>query len=159
MDTNWKKILIVDDDISVLNMIEILLRKENFKEIYKATGGLEAVKFCEKMKFDIVLLDINMPDMDGYEVCRKIRSISMVPIIFLSGKEDESDKLISFAMGGDDYITKPFSTKELIARVKAILIRMDFYERGKNNKDIYKFEEYSMNFEKQELYKKVKELI
>lgn len=154
METNWKKILIVDDDISVLNMVEILLRKENFKEIYKAIGGVEAIKLCEKMNFDIVLLDINMPDMDGYEVCRRIRNISMVPIIFLSGKEDESDKLISFAIGGDDYITKPFSAKELIARVKAVLIRMDFYENGKNYKGIYNFEDYSMNFQKQELYRK-----
>ena len=156
VDNNWKKILIVDDDISVLNMLEILLRKENFREIYKANGGIEAVKLIEKMKFDIVLLDINMPDMNGYEVCRRIRNISMVPIIFLSGKEDESDKLISFAMGGDDYITKPFSVKELIARINAVLKRMEFYESGKNYKGIYKFEDYSMNFEKQELYRKEK---
>ncbi|MBQ3544037.1 MAG: response regulator transcription factor [Lachnospiraceae bacterium] len=156
MNLYWKKILIVDDDISILNMLEILLRKENFKEIYKTTKGQEAILLNEKMKFDIVLLDINLPDMDGYEVCRKIRNISMVPIVFLSGKEEETDKLISFAMGGDDYMTKPFKPKELIARVYAILKRMEYYESKNNYKEIYRFEDYSMNFEKKELYKKEK---
>ena len=153
MNFSRKKILIVDDDISVLNMLEVVLRKEKFKDIYKAVSGKEAIELNRKMKFDIILLDIMLPDTNGYEVCSQIRNISMVPIIFISAKAEETDKLISFAMGGDDYIIKPFSSKELVARINAILKRKEYYESANSKKHIFEFEDYFMDFDRQELYK------
>lgn len=147
------KILLVDDDTSILNMLEVILKKENFKNIYKASSGFEAIRISKDIEPDIIVLDIMLPDIDGYEVCRKIRDFSMVPILFLSAKGEETDKLISFAMGGDDYITKPFSPKELIARIYAILKRISYYEKIKNKKNNYIFGEYKLDFEKKELYK------
>ena len=126
-----KKILLVDDEIDILDMMEIILKKEGFKKIIKTTAGKEAIEECKNNYPDIIVLDIMLPDIDGYEVCKKIREMSMVPILFLSAKDEEIDKLLSFALGGDDYITKPFSPKEVAYRIKAILKREQFYvEKG-----------------------------
>lgn len=126
-----KKILLVDDEVDILDMMEIVLKKEGFKQIIKTTTGKGAIEECQNNNPDIIVLDIMLPDIDGYEVCKKIRETSMVPIIFLSAKDEEIDKLLSFALGGDDYITKPFSPKEVAYRIKAILKREQFYK----NKD------------------------
>lgn len=126
-----KKILLVDDEVDILDMMEIVLKKEGFKNIIKATTGRQAVEEYRKSAPDIIVLDIMLPDFDGYEVCKQIREISIVPIIFLSAKNEEIDKLLSFALGGDDYITKPFSPKEVTYRIKAILKREQFYREQK----------------------------
>lgn len=126
-----KKILLVDDEIDILEMMEIVLKKEGFKKVIKTTTGKGAIEECQNNTPDIIVLDIMLPDIDGYEVCKKIRETSMVPIVFLSAKDEEIDKLLSFALGGDDYITKPFSPKEVAYRIKAILKREHFYkEKG-----------------------------
>lgn len=124
-----KKILIVDDDVSIINMMDVVLRKEQFQEVYKAVNALEAVKLAKEVDPDLVILDIMLPDSDGYEVCKRIREFSMAPIIFLSARNEETDKLVSFAVGGDEYLTKPFSPKELVARIRVALRRQIYYER------------------------------
>ncbi len=126
-----KKILLIDDEVPLLDMIEVVLKKENFTHVYRATSGQQAIRSYAEINPDVVVLDIMLPDMEGYEVCRKIRETSMVPILFLSAKSEEIDRVVSFKVGGDDYLAKPFSTKELVARIGAILRRQSFYE----NKD------------------------
>lgn len=149
-----KKILLVDDDTSILNLLETVLIKEQFLNIHKAGKGLEAVALCNEIQPDLVVLDIMLPDIDGIEVCRQIRQSSMVPILFLSAKSEEVDKLLSFGMGGDSYITKPFSPKEVIANIKSILRRMSFYEQAlSENRRIYLFGPYKLDLNKKELYK------
>ena len=100
-----------------------------------------------------------LPDFDGYEICRKIRERSMVPIIFLSARSDESDKLISYAMGGDEYFTKPFSPKELLAKITAMLKRQSYYDDKGANDNRYSFGSFVLDFEKKLLFKDGKEVI
>lgn len=121
-------ILVVDDDMDIREGIRILLRGENYA-ILEAGSGQEALeRLCESV--DLVILDIMMPGMSGLRVCEEIRKTFAVPILFLTAKAQESDKLVGLTAGGDDYLTKPFSYAELIARVKALLRRYCVY-RGK----------------------------
>ncbi len=131
----FKKILVVDDDKSIINMVDIVLRKEQFQKVFKAVNALEAVKLAKEIDPDLVILDIMLPDSDGYEVCKQIREFSMAPVIFLSAKNEETDKLVSFAVGGDEYLTKPFSPKELVARIRVALRRQIYYESGNQEKE------------------------
>ena len=152
MNINSKKILLVDDDTSILNMLETVLFMENFKNVCKASSGKKAVEIVNSWKPDLIILDIMLPDIDGYEVCKRVRDLSMIPILFLSAKEEENDKLKSFAMGGDDYINKPFSPKELIARISAMLNRAVYYENANESRKKISFGEYTIDLEKNELY-------
>lgn len=113
------KILLVDDEEDILNVLETVLIKEGFKNIYKAENGKKAIEKASKLHPDIIILDIMLPDINGYEVCQKIRQFTYVPIIFLSAKSDDVDKLLGLGIGGDDYVTKPFSPKEVAYRIKA----------------------------------------
>lgn len=119
MDYN---ILICDDDADILNALEIYLQQEGYA-VVKATNGREAVAFVESGNIHLVLLDIMMPEMDGIQAAVKIRGFSNVPIVFLSAKSEDTDRILGLNMGGDDYITKPFNPVELMARVKAALRR------------------------------------
>lgn len=114
------RLLITDDDPAILGLIRAILEPEGF-EIAEAHNGIEAVGAVEHSDFDLLILDIMMPEMDGLEACRRIRQFSDVPIIFLSAKDEEADTVIGFALGADDYITKPFKPRELTARVRARL--------------------------------------
>lgn len=143
-----KKILLVDDDESILLMIQTVLRKEGYTNIYAASCGEEGMKLAQSVSPDLVLLDIMLPDFDGYEVCKNIRLQSMTPILFLSAKSDEVDKLLSYAMGGDEYITKPFSPKELLAKIKAILVRQQYYESRMQQKRVYSFDKFILDMDK-----------
>lgn len=116
-----KKILLVDDDIKLLDVLEPYLRNEGFETI-RAMDGLEALTQMMNRP-DLIVLDIMMPNLDGREVCRRIRQISNVPIIMLTALDDENDKLESLDIGADDYIGKPFSMRELTARIRAVLRR------------------------------------
>ena len=116
------RLLITDDDPAILGLIRAILEPEGF-EIAEAHNGIEAVEAVEHSDFDLLILDIMMPEMDGLEACRRIRQFSDVPIIFLSAKDEEADTVIGFALGADDYITKPFKPRELTARVRARLRR------------------------------------
>jgi len=116
-----EKILIVDDEIDIVNMLKDYFELNGY-EVITATGGMEAIRKSEKQP-NIILLDINMPDIDGIQVCRQIRSFISCPILFLTAKIEDSDKIKGFGSGGDDYIVKPFSMDELGARVAAHLRR------------------------------------
>ncbi|PGC20697.1 DNA-binding response regulator [Bacillus pseudomycoides] len=115
-------ILIADDDIEIAELIEIHLKKEGY-QVVKATDGEEAIQVIQSQVIDLVVLDIMMPKMDGYEVTRQIRAKHHMPIIFLSAKTSDFDKVTGLVLGADDYMTKPFTPIELVARVNAQLRR------------------------------------
>ncbi len=123
------KIIIVDDEPDILVLLEKALNIEGFSNIVKISNGLDAVDTCKKIDPDIIILDVMLPGIDGYEVCKQIRQFSHCPILFLSSKNDEVDKILGLAVGGDDYVTKPFSPKEVAFRVKAQLRRTEYRQR------------------------------
>ena len=116
------RLLITDDDPAILGLIRAILEPEGF-EIAEPHNGIEAVEAVEHSDFDLLILDIMMPEMDGLEACRRIRQFSDVPIIMLSAKGEVFDKVLGLELGADGYMLKPFDTKELVARVKAVLRR------------------------------------
>lgn len=116
------KILIVEDEASFSDALEFLLGKEGFSVI-TATNGADALKKFDQGGIDLVLLDLMIPEVTGTEVCRQIRSKSKVPIIMLTAKDSEVDKVVGLEIGADDYVTKPYSARELIARINAVLRR------------------------------------
>lgn len=118
------KVLVVEDEASYAEALEFLLGKEGFSVITAETGT-EALKKFEQGGIDLILLDLMIPEISGTEVCRKIRSKSRVPIIMLTAKDSEVDKVVGLEIGADDYVTKPYSTRELIARINAVLRRND----------------------------------
>lgn len=126
---NKYKIMIVDDEPDILDLLEKALNIEGFDNIIKVDNGFDAVATCKVELPDMIILDVMLPGMDGYEVCRQIRQYSHCSILFLSSKNDELDKILGLAVGGDDYVTKPFSPKEIAYRVKAQLRRAEY----KNN--------------------------
>ena len=128
------KILVVDDEASIVTMLDYNLKKLGY-DVVTAEDGEVALEKFESENPDLLLLDIMMPKMDGYEVCRKIREKSNVPIIMLTARADEVDKVVGLEMGADDYVTKPFGNRELIARVKANLRRSDIAPVTNNEKD------------------------
>lgn len=117
-----KHILVVDDDLDIRTIVKATLEKDGYS-VFLAETGLDALAKLERVNPDIVVLDIVLPDLSGTEVCTKIRAMSDVPIIFLSGKSDDIDRIIGLELGADDYLTKPFNPRELSARIKAILRR------------------------------------
>jgi DNA-binding response OmpR family regulator len=123
------RILLVDDEQAVQTLLTYPLRKEGY-DVVEATDGLEALDRFAEQRFDLVVLDIMLPKLDGIEVCRRMRTRSQVPIIMLTAKGDEIDKVVGLEMGADDYITKPFSVREFRSRVKAALRRGNLAGRG-----------------------------
>ncbi|MCI8790802.1 MAG: response regulator transcription factor [Lachnospiraceae bacterium] len=119
-------IMIVDDEPDIQNLLEKSLSMEGFRNIIKTDNGLSAVSACKELQPDVIILDVMLPGLDGYEVCKQIREFSHCPILFLSSKNDELDKILGLAVGGDDYVTKPFSPKEVAFRVKAQLRRLEY---------------------------------
>lgn len=118
---SWK-ILVVDDDPTLLRFLQDYLREEKY-EVFAANQGTEALRIAYREHPDLVVLDVMMPGMDGWEVCARLRELSDIPIILLTAKSTEADKLRGFQLGVDDYITKPFSFAELTARIQAVLAR------------------------------------
>lgn len=123
---NQYKIMLVDDEPDILDLLEKALNIEGFFNITKIDNGISAVTTCREMRPDVMVLDVMLPDIDGYEVCKQIREFSHCPVLFLSSKNDELDKILGLAVGGDDYVTKPFSPKEIAYRVKAQLRRVEY---------------------------------
>jgi len=115
-------ILIVDDEERIRNLVSIYLRKEKYN-ILQAENGSEAINIFNKNKVDLIILDVMMPIMDGWDVCKEIRKTSNIPIVMLTAKSEEDDELLGFELGTDHYITKPFVPKLLVAKVKAIIRR------------------------------------
>ena len=116
------KILIVDDEIRIREVVKEYARVNEF-ECDEASDGYKAIELALNNDYDCILLDIMMPNLDGFSACKKIKENKDVPIIMLSARTEEEDKLFSFGMGVDDYVTKPFSPKELMARIKAVALR------------------------------------
>jgi len=115
-------ILVVDDDPQIRDVLKVALERAGFR-VDLARDGVEGLRATQVSEPDLAILDIGMPEMDGLELCRAIRRESEVPILFLTARDDEVDRILGLEMGGDDYVTKPFSPRELVARVRAILKR------------------------------------
>lgn len=123
---NGYKIMVVDDEPDILDLLEKALNIEGYYNITKIDNGTSAINTCREIQPDIIILDVMLPDIDGYEVCKQIRAFSHRPILFLSSKNDELDKILGLSVGGDDYVTKPFSPKKIAYRVKAQLRRAEY---------------------------------
>jgi DNA-binding response OmpR family regulator len=147
-----KKVLLVDDEQELLNLLEDVLKREGFKNIYKAATGIDGILNAKEVSPDIIVLDVNLPDIDGYMVCDKIRNFSFCPIIFLTAKGDDDDKLSGLEVGGDDYVTKPFNIKEVVLRIKAQLRRNNYSPTVEKSKK-FKFGDITINEETSEVLK------
>ena len=146
--TQTTKILIVDDDSNICELLRIYLEKEAWETVI-AYDGVKALELFEKEKPDLILLDVMMPQLDGWQVCRRIRKISDCPIIMLTAKGEVFDRVLGLELGADDYVIKPFETKEVVARIKAILRRTGVKE-PEAVKEVH-YDKLSINMENYEL--------
>lgn len=122
------RILLVDDEEGLLEMIQLLLEREGYSHIDTATTGGQAQDLIDKNTYDLIVLDVMLPDTNGFDLCQDIRKTSKVPILFLTSRTSDIDKLVGFGYGGDDYVTKPFHSLELVARIKALLRRHRYFQ-------------------------------
>ena len=118
-----EKILVVDDEKELADLVEVYLKSDGYT-VYKFYNGTDALKCIESTPLDLAILDIMLPDIDGFQICQKIREKFYFPVIMLTAKGTDGDKIMGLTIGADDYITKPFSPKELVARIKAVLRRI-----------------------------------
>jgi DNA-binding response OmpR family regulator len=116
-------ILVADDEDSIVQLAKLYLSKEGYR-VHAARDGQEALEVARRLKPDLIVLDLMMPRLDGWEVCRRLRKESNVPVIMLTARTDDVDKIVGLELGADDYVTKPFNPRELVARVKAVLRRV-----------------------------------
>ncbi len=145
-----KKILIVDDEKNIRNVIKEYAKFDGF-ETFEAEDGMQAVEMCRNQDFDLIIMDIMMPKLDGYSAVREIRKTKQIPVIMLSARGEEYDKLFGFELGVDDYVTKPFSPKELLARIRAVMKRSAApAPAGDNN--VLKFEGLEINMSGREVF-------
>ena len=142
------KIMVVDDDKNICELLRLYLEKEGYQVVI-ANDGKEAVELNEKEDPELILLDIMLPQLDGWQVCREIRKKSQVPIIMLTAKGEVFDKVLGLELGADDYIVKPFETKEVVARIKAVLRRTE-QNQGEAVKEV-KYDKLSINLTNYEL--------
>ena len=147
MSISAPRILLVDDELSVQKLLAYPLRKEGY-DVIAALDGREALERLRDNNFDLVVLDVMLPRMDGFDVCRAIRSRSTVPIIMLTAKTEETDKVLGLELGADDYITKPFSVREFRSRVKAVLRRAALAQPEAQFEEPIHAGELSIDFEK-----------
>jgi DNA-binding response OmpR family regulator len=141
------RILLVDDEQSVQKLLSYPLRKEGY-EVVPAMDGQEALDRCRGQSFDLIVLDVMLPKIDGFDVCRQIRAQSSVPIIMLTAKAEEFDKVLGLELGADDYITKPFSMREFRSRVKAVLRRSDLLREEQRDEEPIEADELRIDFSK-----------
>ena len=128
------KILVVDDEADIVTLIERYAKREGY-EVETASDGSEAIEACENKDYDAIIMDVMMQDIDGFTACKKIRAGKDIPVIMLSAKGTEFDKLFGFEVGVDDYVTKPFSPKELMARINVVIRRHGSRNEEKPNND------------------------
>mgnify|MGYP001019261964 FL=1 len=141
-----KRILIVDDEPSLIKGLRFNLEQQDGYQVDEALDGEEALKKFEEGKYDLILLDLMLPKIDGMEVCQRIRSVSNVPIIMLTAKDDDMDKIMGLEFGADDYMTKPFNMLELKARIKTIFRRLENSEKSRESQ-IIKVRNMTVNLE------------
>ena len=142
-----KRVLVVDDDVKTVELLKLYLNRDGYK-ILTAYDGVEALSLARESHPDLIVLDLMLPGMDGLEVCRTIRDESDVPIIMLTARTTDQDKLTGLSLGADDYVTKPFSPRELAARVRAVLRRFP----GERGPDKIKHGELTVDFIRHEAY-------
>lgn len=121
-DKRGQHVLIVEDEENIASFVKLYLEREGF-QVFTAGTGEEALRILENERVDLVTLDLMLPDMDGLEICRQVRATSNVPIIMLTARDEDIDKIVGLEVGADDYVTKPFNARELVARIKSILRR------------------------------------
>jgi DNA-binding response OmpR family regulator len=147
------RILIVDDERDLCQLMKTALMKEGFSEIEMAGSVQDGWEKFKGFSPTIAILDVMLPDGEGYDLCKKIREVSRIPILFLSAKSDEVDKILGLALGGDDYITKPFSPKEVAYRVKAQLRRAELYTQPTNDQKSTTVGPFTINHDETEVMK------
>src|SRR5437870_10477808 len=150
MSSEPPRILLVDDERSVQTLLTYPLRKDGY-EVVTASTGQEALERFREATFDLVVLDVMLPQVDGFEVCRQLRARSSVPIIMLTAKAEEFDKVLGLELGADDYITKPFSMREFRSRVKAVLRRADLRSNGDRSEEPPEDREVRIDFGKRQV--------
>lgn len=138
------QILVVDDEAGIRQIIRKYAEFEGH-QVTEAADGMEAIEICKQKTFDIIIMDIMMPELDGFSACKEIRKFSQTPMLMLSARGEEYDKIHGFELGIDDYVVKPFSPKELMMRVQAILKRASGTD-GEVQKDIVRFEGLTVDF-------------
>ena len=141
-----KRVLVVDDDVKTVELVKLYLNRDGYK-VLTAYDGLEALRLAREAHPDLIVLDLMLPGMDGLEVCRNIREESDVPIIMLTARTTDEDKLTGLGLGADDYVTKPFSPRELAARVRAVIRRIP----GERGPDEITYGNITVNFRKHEV--------
>ncbi|MBP2024553.1 response regulator [Peptoniphilus stercorisuis] len=149
------KILVVDDEAAIAEIIQYNLTREGY-EAKIAHDGKECLDIVEKEDFDLIILDVMMPKIDGFTVLKEIRKEKNIPIIMLTAKEEEVDKILGLELGADDYVVKPFSMRELTARVKAILRRCDFEMENSENPEVIEAGDLVIDLNKYEIKKRDK---
>ncbi len=137
-------ILVVDDEKPIADLVEVYLKNENF-QVYKFYNGTEALASLKENQYDLAILDVMLPDVDGFTICQKIRENYFFPIIMLTAKVEDMDKITGLTLGADDYITKPFNPLELAARVKTQLRRYKKYNNGQNTLEDGNIKEYDFS--------------
>ena len=150
MSPETPRILLVDDEQSLQKLLGYPLRKEGY-EVIAASNGMEALERFRDGEIDLVVLDVMLPRIDGFEVCRQLRARSAVPIIMLTAKTDEFDKVLGLELGADDYITKPFSMREFRSRVKAMLRRVELMRNGERTEEPLVEGELRIDFAKRQV--------
>jgi DNA-binding response OmpR family regulator len=147
MSSEAPRILLVDDEQSVQTLLTYPLRKDGY-DVITASTGQEALERFGEAQFDLVVLDVMLPELDGFDVCRRLRAKSSVPIIMLTAKAEELDKVLGLELGADDYITKPFSMREFRSRVKAVLRRAELSRNGDAAEEPLQHGELTVDFAK-----------
>jgi DNA-binding response OmpR family regulator len=145
-------ILVVDDEKNIVKLAELYLKAEGF-DVISAGDGVTALEIVEARRPDLVILDIMLPEMDGWEVCRRLRQTSQVPIIMLTARGEDVDKIVGLELGADDYVVKPFNPRELVARVKAVLRRI---EAGREPTEVLTIGDLRVDIPRREVYVKDK---
>lgn len=143
------RILIVDDEVNIRKVVREYAEFEGY-EVEEAGDGMEAVNICRNEDFDLIVMDVMMPKLDGYSACKEIKKTKSIPVIMLSARGEEYDKLFGFEIGIDDYVVKPFSPKELIARIKAVIKRNSTPSQPNTAK--YQFEGLEIDMAGREVY-------
>lgn len=140
------KILVVDDEKMIRELIKKYATFEGH-QVIEACDGMEAVEKCRKEDFDVIIMDVMMPELDGFSACKEIRKFADTPMIMLSARGEEYDRIHGFEIGVDDYVVKPFSPKELMMRIQAIMKRKEGQDKGTANKNVVKFDGLVVDFD------------